>query len=124
MATNLPTSDTNSKDSASKVKTFFDRYFTESISYPANEVDAVIGFFKKRGFDDSAAISVSVVLLQQSKIDNVKIFKLLDTLKGLSDIEISSVVAEILNYSRSKVSTLGYKIDAPVEAVDKRNIAV
>jgi hypothetical protein len=122
MATNLPSS--NTTDSASKVKTFFDRYFTESISYPANEVDAVIGFFKKRGFDESAAISVSVVLLQQSKIDNVKIFKLLDTLKGLNDIEISTVVAEILNYSRSKVSTLGYKIDSPVEAVDKRNIAV
>ena len=61
MATNLPSSSINNTDSASKVKTFFDRYFTDSFSYPAHEGDAVIGFFKKRGFDESAAISVSVV---------------------------------------------------------------
>jgi len=119
--TNIPKTTT---DSADEVKTFFDRYFTEAISYPANEVDAVVGFFKKRGFDEAAAVSVSVVLLQQSKIDNVKIFKLLDTLKGLSDVEISSVVAEILNYSRSKISTLGYKTENPVASSEKRNILV
>lgn len=120
----MPNIPTTSSDSADKVKQFFDRYYTESISYPANEVDAVVGFFKKRGFDDAAAISVSVVLLQQAKLDNVKVFKLLDTLKGLTDIQISSIVAEILNYSRSKVSTLGYKTESTVDASDKRNIAV
>lgn len=120
MASNLPI--TQSKDN--EVKTFFDRYFTETISYPANEVDAVVAFFTKRGFDQESAIAVSVVLLQQAKIDNVKIFKLLDTLKGLNDIEISSVVAEILNYNRSKVSTLGYKTENPVASSEKRNILV
>lgn len=120
MTSSLPIS--QNKDN--KIKTFFDRYFTETISYPANEVDAVVAFFTKRGFDNQSAIAVSVVLLQQAKIDNVKIFKLLDTLKGLSDIEISSVVAEILNYNRSKVSTLGYKTENPVASSEKRNILV
>lgn len=121
MSSNVPTTN---NDSAAKVKQFFDRYYTQAISYPANDVDAVVGFFTKRGFDEAAAISVSVVLLQQAKIDNVKIFKLLDTLKGLTDLQISSVVAEILNYSRSKISTLGFKVDASTETSDKRNIAV
>ena len=122
MSSSIPTSNTN--DSSTKVKQFFDRYYTESISYPANEVDAVVGFFTKRGFDEAAAISVTVVLLQQAKLDNVKVFKLLDTLKGLTDIQISSVVAEILNYSRSKISTLGYKVDNSSDSSDKRNIVV
>jgi hypothetical protein len=122
MSSSIPNS--SNSDSSTKVKQFFDRYYTESISYPANEVDAVVGFFAKRGFDEAAAISVTVVLLQQAKIDNVKVFKLLDTLKGLTDLQISSVVAEILNYSRSKISTLGYKVDNSSDSSDKRNIVV
>lgn len=121
MASNIPVT---TKDSADKVKQFFNRYYTDSISFPAAEVDAVVGFFKKRGFDESAAISVSVVLMQQAKVDNVKVFKLIDTLKGLTDIQISGVVAEILNYSRSKVSTLGFKVESGSEGTEKRNIVV
>lgn len=37
-------------DSANDTKQFFNKYFTESISYPSNQVDAVVGFFKKTWF--------------------------------------------------------------------------
>ena len=39
MSSNLPT---QSADSADGTKKFFDQYFTESISYPSNQVDAVV----------------------------------------------------------------------------------
>jgi hypothetical protein len=53
------------------VTTFFNNYFSKKLSFPTNQVDAVIAFFEKRGFDRSAAISVGTTLLQQAKIDIV-----------------------------------------------------
>lgn len=111
-------------DSGEEVKEFFNNYFTESISFPATEVDAVVGFFQKRGFDDSSATGVATVLLQQAKIDEVNVFTLLDTLNGLQDVQISQIVAEILNYNRQKASTLGYKITSTTTRLEDRNVVV
>lgn len=110
------------QDSANETKQFFDRYFVESVSYPSNQVDAVVGFFKKRGFDEVAASSVSAVLLQQAKIDNVNVFKLLDTLKGLENRQLSAVIAQILNANRSNISTIGYRSAPPQSPIETRNI--
>lgn len=104
------------------VTTFFNNYFSKKLSFPTNQVDAVIAFFEKRGFDRSAAISVGTTLLQQAKIDNINVFKLLDTLKGLTDVQLSAVVTEILNYNRPKTSTLGYKRSESADKLEKRNI--
>lgn len=123
MATsNLPV-DQNS-DSAQAVKLFFNNYFNEAISFPAGEIDAVVGFFKKRGFDDLASNSTSIILLQQAKLDGVEIFKLLDTLKGFTEIQLSAVVAEVLNYNRQKNSTLGYKQQDTSDLLEKRNVLI
>lgn len=115
---------TQSNDSADQVKNFFDKYFVEPISLPAGEVDAVIGFFEKRKFDKIAAVSVATILLQQARLDNVNVFELIDTLKGLTDVKLSSVVAEVLNVNRSKISTLGFKVENTQNQFEKRNIVV
>jgi hypothetical protein len=47
---------------------------------------------------------------------------LLDTLKGLTDVQLSGVVTEILNASREATSILGYKILATEETLESRNI--
>jgi hypothetical protein len=106
------------------VKEFFDRYYTKTLEFPANEVDAVIAFFTKRGFEEASANSVATTLMQQAKIDGVKVFKLLDTLNGLEDVQLSGLVTEILNYSRTKTSTLGFRIDNTTNYIEARNIAV
>lgn len=107
-----------------RVTEFFDKYFTEKLSFASNEVDAVIGFFEQRGFARSAAISTGTILLQQAKLDNIKIFELLDTLKQFDEIKLSAVVAEVLNYNRLSSSTLGFKSTTTVTTLEKRNIAV
>jgi hypothetical protein len=104
------------------VTTFFNNYYSKKLTFPTNQVDAVIAFFEKRGFDKTAAISVGTTLLQQAKLDNINVFKLLDTLKGLNEIQLSAVVTEVLNYNRPKTSTLGYKRPATAEKFEKRNI--
>ena len=119
---NLPVD--NNVDTSRDVRLFFNNYFNETITYPAGEIDAVVGFFKKRGFDDIASNSTSIVLLQQAKIDEVEVFQLLDTLKGLTDVQLSAVVAEVLNYNRQKNSTLGYRQQDTSELLEKRNVLV
>jgi hypothetical protein len=109
-------------DSATEVKEFFDKYFSQKISVTSNQVDSVVGFFKKRGFDTNSSIAISTVLLQQAKIDQVNIFQLLDTLQGLNEVSISKLVATILNSNRSKISNIGYKITNQAETSERRNI--
>jgi hypothetical protein len=124
MATsNLPLNIINA-DSSDQVKHFFDTYFIEPVVFPAAEIDAVVGFFSKRGFDELASNSTAIILLQQAKIDNVNVFTLLDTLGKLEDIKISAVIAQVLNYNRQKISTLGYKRTDTTDLLEKRNIVV
>jgi hypothetical protein len=109
-------------DSAAEVKEFFDKYFSKKISITSNQVDSVVGFFSKRGFDTNSAIAISTVLLQQAKIDNVNIFKVLDTLQGLEQVQLSKLVATILNSNRSRVSSIGFTIENRATTSEERNI--
>lgn len=107
-----------------RVTSFFDKYFTQKLEFASNDVDAVIGFFTKRGFEKAAAISTGSILLQQAKLDDIKIFTLLDTLKGFDEAKLSAVVAEVLNYNRLNTSVLGFKNTTATNTLEKRNIAV
>jgi hypothetical protein len=64
------------------------------------------------------------VLLQQAKLDEVNVFQLLDTLKGLNELQLSAVVAEVLNYNRQKNSTLGFRVEDTSELLEKRNVLI
>ena len=111
-------------DSANKTKKFFDSYFKKDIYYSAEEVDAAVGHFLSRGFDKLAATNTAVVLLQQAQQEDVPVFKIIDTLRGLDDVQLSNVVAQILNINREKTSTLGFKISNVITKLEQRNIVV
>ena len=113
---------TTSNDGADQVKNFCDRYFQHQVTFPSNQIDAVLGYFLKRGFQEEAAKSTSIVLLNQARIDNIPVFQLLDTLKGLTDVQLSQVVTEVLNIYREKSSALGFKIIQTEETIESRNI--
>lgn len=119
--TNLPQQETDN-DSATEVKQFFNRYFTEQLTFPANQIDAVVGFFMKRGFSEQSAKSTGIVLMSQARLENINIFQLLDTLKNLNSAQLSSIVTQVMNSSREKISILGYKILAVEETAESRNI--
>lgn len=104
------------------VKEFFDTYFDKKIEISANKVDATVGFFKKRGFEEQAAISISVIILEQSIKDNIDIFKVLDTLQTLKKFQLSSLVAKILNSNRSAISLLGIKNENTTTTIESRNV--
>lgn len=111
-----------SQDSAKETKQFFDRYFTKQINLTSNEVDTVVGFFTKRKFTKDAAISVATVILEQAKAENKNVFTLVDTLSGLTEVQLSQLVSAILNNNRSKISALGYKNSFEKATTENRNV--
>jgi hypothetical protein len=122
MSTNLPPQ--RAVDSAQEVKQFFDKFFVHKVSFPSNQIDAVVGFFLKRDFDLESARSTSIVLLNQARLDNVNVFELIDTLKTLTDVQLSQVVAQVLNAYREKVSLLGYRVAPVADSYESRSILV
>lgn len=107
MNTNLPPEQI--QDSAAATKLFFDTYGDQPLEFNATEVDACISFFSKNGFEQDAAIVTSTALLKQAKIENVPIYRILDSLSNTRGIKLSALVAEILNNNRAVSSTLGYR---------------
>lgn len=122
MASNLPSQ--TASDAPLEVGQFFDKFYVNQVSFPSNQIDAVVGFFEKHGFDTESARSTSIVLLNQAREDNVNVFQLIDTLRGLTDVQLSQVVAQVLNAYREKTSVLGYRVAAVEDTYESRNILV
>lgn len=120
LSTNLPVATTDASD----IKQFFDKQFVNQVSFPAAEIDASVAFFVKRGFDVTSANSTAIVLLNQARTDSIKIFELLDKLKGLTDVQLSQVVAQVLNTNRQPTSLLGYRIATVTNTFEARNILI
>jgi hypothetical protein len=121
MISNLPQQQSSG---VTTVKQFFDNYFVNPVSFPAGEIDAVVAFFQKRNFDDSSARSTAIIMLNQARVENVSVFNLLDKLKSLTDVQLSQVVAQVLNAYREKTSLLGYRTALDTDAYESRNILV
>jgi len=117
---NLPTKPES--DSASQTKKIFNTFYSKQLAYPSNEVDAVIGFLENKGFDKEAAKSTGAILLQQAKIDGLKVFELIDTLQGLNKIQLSFTVAQVINFNRQRISSLGFRVDNTTTPIEARNL--
>lgn len=117
---NIPTEKSpSSSDQTIKV---FDTYYQTPIDLNNNELIAMTSFFEKRGFQPVAAESTALVILKQAKKDGYNSMQILNTLGGLSDVEISSLVSEILNYNRFKTSALGVVQQVTPQGEVLRNI--
>jgi hypothetical protein len=119
---NLPS--TAEATTTEEVRQFFDRFFEKQVTFPSAQIDAVVGFFEKRGFDEISSKSTAITLLNQAKLDNISPFKLLDSLKGLTTVQLSQVVTEVLNSYREKTSVLGFKVTNVDETTESRNIRI
>ncbi len=120
MSTNLPPPETS--DSAESTKVFFNEYGRPDLEYSATEVEAAIGFFQGKGFDRDAAELTAATLLKQAKLDNIPVFQLIDTLGSLNGMQLSGLIAEILNNNRPSSSSLGYRVSA-TDVYKVRNVA-
>lgn len=102
---NLPLEKKSSDESTLQA---FDVYNTRPLEINKSALDAIKGFFEGKKFQPVAAESIAIIILKQAKKDGYNAMQILDNLKGLNEIEISSIVTELLNYNRLKTSSLGY----------------
>lgn len=109
-------------DSGAATKLFFDVYGQAPLEFNAVDVDATVTFFEKKGFDRDAALVVSTTLLKQAKIDGSPVSQLLDTLSGYNNLQLSTLIGEVLNNNRIPTSTLGFRV-SNVTSEYSRNIA-
>lgn len=106
MSSNLSNLPLNPASSESTVRAF-DSYFSTPLEISSSVYAAMTGYFSNKGFEKSAAESISTIIIRQAKKDGYNPMKILDSLKGLSSVELSGVVGEILNYNRLSTSSLG-----------------
>jgi hypothetical protein len=112
---------TSSSDSTVQ---YFNTFYQRPISLNDADIVAVTGFFENAGFSADTANSVALIILSQSKLSNLNAFELLDTLKKLNGLELSSKVAQILNHNRFKTSNLGtISIPTPADEIERNILA-
>jgi hypothetical protein len=120
---NLPQPN-QSQDSALSTLKIFDAYNKKPVSIDSSTYDAMVGFFSSRGFGADAAQSMAYVILKQALIDKIKPFELINSLKGLNEIQLSNLITELLNYNRYKSSSLGSASPfSPAEEVARNIVA-
>ncbi len=83
---------------------------------------AVKGFFTNKNFGEVAADTIATIIIVQCKKDGYNPMVILDSLRGLGEVELSGLVSEILNYNRFKSSSLGYAQTFETNVEVKRNI--
>ena len=117
---NLPQKD---KDSIAKTQEkLVDTDYKTKFEFSANDYDATVGFFVKRGFSRQSAEDTAYIILQQAKIDSVPVGKILDELTYSNPAKLSELVSTILNANRYKSSRLGVRNTKTVKDVVSRNI--
>ena len=117
---NIPQQITNNANN--QIVQAFNAYFSSPVELDGTTLDMMTSFFTTRGFDISAAQSVATLLIIQAKKDNYNPLQILDTLKGLDSVELSALVAEVINYNRYKTSFLGYALEFTPNTEVSRNV--
>jgi hypothetical protein len=95
------------KQSSDQTVEIFNNYYKQPITLNSNDLIVMTGFFEKRGFEPVAAESAATAVLTQALQDGYNAMQVMDTLGGLTSVEISGLVAEILNFNRIKTSLIG-----------------
>ena len=97
---NLPAD--RATQSSDQTVQIFNNYYKEPIALNNSELVAMTGYFQKRGFEPVAAESAATIILTQAAQDGYNGMQVMGTLSGLSSVEISGLVAEIMNFNRVK----------------------
>jgi hypothetical protein len=117
---NLPGKEIN--DSSIATRLFFENYGTVGQEFRPDDVSTAIGFFQEQGFQDDAAVPTALLVLQKAKAESKPVFEILDTLKKLNGVQLSAVVAKVLNQNRTSSSKVGFRTNIIIPKNIERNI--
>lgn len=119
---NIPPEASSHKSSSDPTVQTFNSFYQIPLQLDGTILTAIRSYFESRGYAKQSAESVAIIVLSQATKDGFNPFDILETLKGLTDIQISALVGEILNYNRFKTSSLGITVvPSPADEI-QRNI--
>lgn len=100
----------------------FALYNDKPVELNQNVLTTMIGFLQNRGFSEDSSKTIAQTIIIQAKRENYNPMQLIESMKKLSENELSGIIAEVLNFNRFKSSLLGSKQEVtPVDNV-RRNI--
>ncbi len=111
-----------SPDQGNQTLQAINNFYSQPLELNSTVLAAMKGYFTNRGFGEVSAESITLTIMTQAKQDGYNPMQILDTLKGISNTELSGLVAEILNYNRFKTSSLGYAQPIKPNTEIQRNI--
>lgn len=100
----------------------FDNYYVKPIQLNAGTFDAIRGFFNSKGFDQVSSETITTAIMKQAQLGNYNPMQVLDSIKGLTNLELGNLIAEIMNYTRFKTSLLGSTVTSNPYTEITRNI--
>lgn len=100
----------------------FEQYTSPPLELNSSVFAAMKGYFTNHGFGDVSAESITITLMSQAQSDGYNPMQILDSLRGLSNVELSALVSEILNYNRYKSSSLGFAAPITKNLTVSRNV--
>lgn len=100
----------------------FEKYTSSPLELNSSVFAAMKGYFTNHGFGDVSAESITITLMSQAQSDGYNPMQILDSLRGLSNVELSALVSEILNYNRYKSSSLGFAAPITKNLTVSRNV--
>lgn len=83
--------------------------YGNAMSFPVDEISAVMSFFEQAGYDTQTASNITIILLGESRNTGTNVFELVESLKALDPSKMTSVIAQLLNNSRNGTSVIGYR---------------
>ena len=120
MYTNLPQKENETLDKT--IKSLQRDQYIENFEFNQGDIDTSIGFFVKKGFDRKASEDISYIILKQAVIDGVHSQSILDSLSKSSAVELSQLLALVINSNRYKTSRLGLRDQKISNSLVSRNI--
>jgi hypothetical protein len=121
--TNLPNSPITKTTTASVIQ-FIDAYSTNPINLDANDVVSLEQFFTSKGFDITAAQNVAYQILVAAKATSYNVQQIIDSLRPYDKIQLNDFLINLINYNRSKSSSLGTIVPFTTAEHVQRNILV
>ena len=100
----------------------FDNAYSTPVELSSTMLAAMKGYFTNKNFGEVAAENIAITIMTQAHNDGYNPMQILDTLKGLSNLDLSAFVSELLNYNRFKTSSLGYAREFKPNAEIQRSI--
>jgi hypothetical protein len=85
----------------------FDEFYRYEANVPADQYDIVLSWFRRQMNDDRVAGNFAVSLFQVAENTGINALTLLDSMKGLTGLDLTLNMAYYLNEIRSRATLLG-----------------